>query len=189
MLSDDHCYNAAIGADGQQWISGSGEWHVQDPPWAADRRRRSLLGGHAFRWSRRPAREHLRYGGHHHRRHRSRWAQRAGSRQDPGSCGAGDQCIVSRFEIAVPQSRNGVGGAVGTNRRSGKTSARSEASNPPIGFGGAQAAGSQATRRRTQAGQAAAVSGGIIPAQNPFMFASTSRSRQSVVHKVHPLTT
>ena len=189
MLCNDHCYNAGLGVDGQQWISGSGERHVQDPPWVADRRRRGLLGGHAFWWSRRPAREHLRYGGHHHRRHRSRRAQRACSRQDPGRGRADHQCIVSRFEIAVPQSRNGVGGAVGTNRRSGKTATRGAASDPPIGFGGAQAAGSQAARGRAQAGQAAPVSGRIIPAQNPFMVAPTSRSRQSVVHKVYPLTT
>ena len=97
--------------DRQQWIGGTGRWRVQDPAWAADRRRRGVVDRHSLRWPRRPACQHLRHRRDRHHRRRTRRARpRRFATGSSAAAGPIDHRLVGRFALAVPQSGNGVGG-------------------------------------------------------------------------------
>ena len=181
---------AAIVAKRHNGVGGTCRRRVSDPSRAAHRRRCGVVDRDAIRWPRRSTCEHLRHGGDRDDRRRARRARSDRTRQGPGRGGSDDHCLVGRFTLAVPQPGDGLGSGVGTPRRGRQTTATAAPGDAPVGLRRSQAPEHQTTCCRAQASRKPAVDRRMTAAQNMHSpAAETSRTRQSVLHPVHPITT
>ena len=174
-----------------QWTGGTGRWRVQDPPWAADRCRCGVVDRHSFRRARRPARQHLRHRRDHHDRRRTRRA--APRRFATGSLAAAGPSITASSAGSRSQFRNRATAWAAALERldeAAKPPPRAAPGDPPVGFGGAQAAGSQTTCCRAQADQAGRRQSRNNSSSDGIM---CDPNAQELVNRycaeVHPLTT